>query len=121
MAVNSFETTSIGEGGVVSIVNDRKVYFAVSATNVTGESSLSNEVEITATGPLSESTGQPNNTESNFSEIDYYGNVIGCALIYSGNFEAKIEINPHNLVRVQMGINSFDFRYQLKKNEQLIF
>jgi len=51
--------------------------------------------------------------------LEDYGNVIGCALIYSGNFEAKIEVNPHNLVRVQMGINSFDFRYQLMKNEQL--
>ena len=74
---NSIETSSTGEGALVGIINDRKIYFAVSATNVTGESSLSNEVEITATGPLSEATGQPNNTNSNFSEIDYYGNVIG--------------------------------------------
>ena len=98
---NSFETTSIGEGGVVSIVNDRKVYFAVSATNVTGESSLSNEVEITATGPLSESTGQPNNTESNFSEIDYYGNVIGS---YSGSLSTSAYCVKDNITGAIWGI-----------------
>ena len=49
-----------------------------------------------------------------------YGNVYGCALIYSGNFEANIEVSTHDLVRIQMGINSFDFRYKLNKNEQLI-
>jgi len=52
--------------------------------------------------------------------LEDYGNVYGCSLIYSGNFEANIEVSPHNLVRLQMGINSFDFRYQLDKNEQLI-
>jgi len=49
-----------------------------------------------------------------------YGNVFGCALIYSGNFEANIEVSAHDLVRLQMGINSFDFRYNLKKDEALI-
>jgi alpha-galactosidase len=52
--------------------------------------------------------------------MEDYGNVYGCALIYSGNFEANIEVSTHDLVRVQMGINSFDFRYKLNKNEQLI-
>lgn len=52
--------------------------------------------------------------------LEDYGDVFAFALIYSGNFEASIELSPHNLVRLQMGINSFDFRYSLKKNEELI-
>jgi len=79
---NSIETASVGEGSLVGIINDRKVYFAVSATNVIGESSLSNEVEITATGPSNEFTGKPHDTSATFSQIDYWGNIIDD---YSGN------------------------------------
>ena len=81
------ETTAVGgEGSLVKIVNDRNLYFAVTATNVTGESSLSNEVAIVATGPKSESTGRPNNANSNFSEIVYWGNIIGR---YRGEFPGR--------------------------------
>ncbi len=43
------------------------------------------------------------------------GNAYGFALVYSGNFEANIEVSPHNLLRVNMGVNSFDFRFNLEK------
>jgi len=79
------DTSSVGEGSLVGIVNDRNLYLAVTATNVSGESSLSNEVSIVATGPESESTGQPNSINSNLSEIDYWGNIIGG---YSGTLSA---------------------------------
>lgn len=49
-----------------------------------------------------------------------YGTCFGFALIYSGNFEANIELSPHNLLRANMGINSFDFRYPLMQNESFI-
>lgn len=49
-----------------------------------------------------------------------YGNCFGYGLIYSGNFEANIEINPHNLLRANMGINSFDFRYPLQEKETFV-
>lgn len=52
--------------------------------------------------------------------LEDYGNCIGVGLIYSGNFEANIEISPHNLLRINMGINSFDFRYKLESNERFI-
>ena len=41
------------------------------------------------------------------------GECYGMALIYSGNFEAIVEVSPHELTRIQLGINSFDFRWPL--------
>jgi len=52
--------------------------------------------------------------------IEDYGRCIGFALIYSGNFEANIEINPHDSLRLNMGINSFDFRYPLEQDESFL-
>jgi len=49
-----------------------------------------------------------------------YGSAYGFSLVYSGNFEANIELSSHNLVRVNMGINSFDFRYALNKGESFV-
>ena len=49
-----------------------------------------------------------------------YGNCFGYGLIYSGNFEANIEVSPHNFLRGNIGINSFDFRYTLEKNETFV-
>jgi len=48
------------------------------------------------------------------------GRCYGFALIYSGNFEANIETNTHDYLRVNMGINSFDFRYTLKSKQQFV-
>ncbi len=52
--------------------------------------------------------------------LEDYGNCMGVGLIYSGNFEANIEINPQNLLRLNIGINSFDFRYTLSHQERFI-
>lgn len=49
-----------------------------------------------------------------------YGNCYGFALVYSGNFEANIEINSHDYLRANMGINGFDFRYPLEENERFV-
>lgn len=48
------------------------------------------------------------------------GDCYGVTLIYSGNFEANIEINSHNFLRSNIGINSFDFRYTLESNDEFI-
>lgn len=45
------------------------------------------------------------------------GECYGFSLIYSGNFEASAEVNPHSLLRILMGINSFDFRWNLAPGE----
>lgn len=52
--------------------------------------------------------------------VEDYGTCYGFALVYSGSFEANIELNPHNLLRANIGVNSFDFRYPLKKDESFI-
>ncbi len=49
-----------------------------------------------------------------------YGKCYGFGLIYSGNFEATLEKSTYDLLRIQMGINSFDFFWELKKEEEFI-
>ena len=46
-----------------------------------------------------------------------HGLCVGMALVYSGNFEANIETQSHDLLRCNIGINSFDFRYPLAPGE----
>lgn len=48
------------------------------------------------------------------------GEVYGFTLVYSGNFEANIECSPHRLTRVNMGINSFDFKWRLAAHERFV-
>lgn len=51
------------------------------------------------------------------STNEEYGNCFGFGLIYSGNFEANLEVSPHNFLRANIGINSFDFRFPLSESE----
>jgi alpha-galactosidase len=48
------------------------------------------------------------------------GKCYGFGLVYSGNFEAVVEKSPFDILRVQMGVNSFDFFYKLNPNEEFI-
>ena len=48
------------------------------------------------------------------------GEVYGFTLVYSGNFEANIECSPHQLTRINMGINSFDFKWRLAPHEVFV-
>ena len=48
------------------------------------------------------------------------GECYGFSLIYSGNFEASAEVSPHSLLRILMGINSFDFYWQLAPNDVFV-
>jgi alpha-galactosidase len=45
------------------------------------------------------------------------GKAYGFGLIYSGNFEANAEVSPHGLLRLNMGMNAFDFRWNLAAGE----
>lgn len=49
-----------------------------------------------------------------------FGEVYGFNLIYSGSFEASIEKNSHGIIRVNHGINSFDFTWILNQDETFI-
>lgn len=46
------------------------------------------------------------------------GECYGFGLIYSGNHQGLIEVNPHDLMRIQMGINPFDFSWTLNANQE---
>lgn len=45
------------------------------------------------------------------------GNVYGFNLVYSGNFTAHADVDQYNNTRVSMGINPFEFSWQLKPGE----
>ncbi len=45
------------------------------------------------------------------------GDVYGFSLVYSGNFEAGVEVDPVGQTRAFMGINSFDFGWRLEPGE----
>ncbi|HJF18773.1 MAG TPA: alpha-galactosidase [Enterococcus columbae] len=48
---------------------------------------------------------------------EFTGEAIGCCLVYSGNHEAVIQQDHYRQTRVIMGINSYDFAWQLKPKE----
>lgn len=45
------------------------------------------------------------------------GDVFGFSLVYSGNFEAKAEVDQFDTTRVSLGINAFDFSWLLMPGE----
>ncbi len=45
------------------------------------------------------------------------GNCYGFNLVYSGNHIARTEISTHGLLRIQNGINPFEFEWELKEGE----
>jgi alpha-galactosidase len=45
------------------------------------------------------------------------GEVIGAALVYSGNFEAHVEVDPFAVARLQMGLPDFEFTWHLDPGE----
>ncbi len=71
-------------------------------------------------------TGVSSNDHNPFIAIkaahtdEFVGKCYGFSLIYSGNFEATAEISPHGLLRVLIGINSFDFYWPLAKNKAFV-
>lgn len=45
------------------------------------------------------------------------GEAFGFNLIYSGNFLSQIEVDTYNVTRVSMGINPYQFKWQLKAGD----
>ena len=48
------------------------------------------------------------------------GKVYGFSLIYSGNFLAQLELDNYDRLRVQLGINPFQFQWQLGSGEEFV-
>lgn len=51
---------------------------------------------------------------------EYQGNVYGFNLIYSGNFLAQIERDNFDILRVQLGMNPFQFNWLLKSGQEFV-
>ncbi|WP_077611564.1 alpha-galactosidase [Clostridium sp. Marseille-P2415] len=45
------------------------------------------------------------------------GEVIGASFVYSGNFQAQIEVDPYDTARILLGIHPNGFAWRLKKGE----
>ncbi len=50
------------------------------------------------------------------STFENSGKCYGFSLLYSGNHKFSIEKNPYDMIRVQCGINPFDFKWLLTSN-----
>lgn len=48
---------------------------------------------------------------------EHIGECYGFSLIYSGNHQGLVEVNPHGILRLQMGINPFEFSWTLPCGE----
>ncbi|MCR5033542.1 MAG: alpha-galactosidase [Lachnospiraceae bacterium] len=51
------------------------------------------------------------------STTEFTGEVYGFSFVYSGNFLAKVEVTPHEITRVILGINPYNFAWPLKKGD----
>lgn len=48
---------------------------------------------------------------------EFQGEVYACGLVWSGNFEAATEVDSFGNTRMVMGINDFDFKWELKAGD----
>lgn len=48
---------------------------------------------------------------------EFTGKVYGFSLIYSGNFSAQIELDTYEIARIQLGINPYQFSWELKEKD----
>lgn len=53
-----------------------------------------------------------------FNTDEENGNAYGFSLVYSGNFQAQVEVDTHDTTRVSLGINPDGFRWQLKPEDE---
>lgn len=51
---------------------------------------------------------------------EHQGEAYGFSLIYSGNFLARIQVDTYDILRVQMGINPFEFCWQLTGQSEFL-
>lgn len=72
---------------------------------------------------ISSNVGTSSNRHNPFFAIkepdcmEHTGNCYGFNLVYSGNHMARVEVSPHNITRIQNGINPFEFEWTLAAGE----
>ncbi len=49
-----------------------------------------------------------------------YGDCYGFGLVYSGNHRGIVQVSGHEITRIQMGIQDFDFKWRLVPNERFV-
>lgn len=54
------------------------------------------------------------------SATEHHGDCYGFSLVYSGNYQGMVQVSAHDIVRVQMGINPFDFTWNLGKGDSFV-
>lgn len=57
-------------------------------------------------------------TSKNVSQTE--GEVYGFNFIYSGNFETTADLSQFDTIRAMIGINSYNFKWKLEKNESFV-
>ena len=68
-------------------------------------------------------TGESSNRHNPFFAVRHKectqnkGDVYGFNLVYSGNHVARTEVSTHSILRIQNGINPFEFDWKLKEGE----
>ncbi|WP_042459933.1 alpha-galactosidase [Neobacillus dielmonensis] len=78
---------------------------------------------ITGTQSISSARGASSHQHNPFVALlaknatEEYGDAYGISLVYSGNFQAAIEVDPYQSTRLSIGINPFDFIWLLMPGE----
>lgn len=90
------------------------------------EAQVSRDKLVTGIQQISSTRGASSHIHNPFLALcspettENQGRVYGFSLIYSGNFLAQIQLDTYQVARVQLGINPFQFSWQLGQGEQFI-
>jgi alpha-galactosidase len=85
--------------------------------NITTTPINQNKVSIDSKRGASSSNNNPFLALKEKGANEFQGEYLGFNLVYSGNFIGQVEKDHYNHIRVNMGINPFNFSWLLKKNE----
>ncbi|BCN30164.1 alpha-galactosidase [Anaeromicropila herbilytica] len=79
---------------------------------------------VTGTQSIESRRGASGHSENPFIALssknatENAGEVYGFSFVYSGNFLASVEVDQYGTTRVAMGINPFDFEWELKTQDE---
>lgn len=86
------------------------------------EAQLSRDKLVTGTQQINSTRGASSHMHNPFLTLclpettENQGRAYGFSLIYSGNFLAQIQLDTYNIARIQLGINPFQFSWELAEN-----
>ncbi|MGL5384104.1 MAG: alpha-galactosidase [Culicoidibacterales bacterium] len=74
---------------------------------------------ISSTRGASSATANPFFILKGYHTTDHHGEAYGFNLLYSGNHVGQVEMTPYDQIRIQQGMNYFDFNWELAPNTNL--